>query len=142
MADGEYKFEELSGDAIKLLLENLLRLKGPNNFTKTLTDYLSEAGAIPIINVNSATQQLEPNKFYVWNEASSLTITLGSGPSGVVHEFMFQFKCPSNAGTALTMPSNIMWADDDVLEPEAGMTYQVSIVNGLAVYAGWEAASA
>lgn len=135
---GQYKFEQYKGRQIKALLDNLRTLLGAENFTKTLTEYLSDAGATPIIVVSSASQQLEPNKFYVWNEASSLTITLGSGSSGIVHEYMFQFKCPSNAATQLTLPQGIKWADDEELEPEAGMTYQVSILNGLAIYASWE----
>jgi hypothetical protein len=54
---------------------------------------------------------------------------------------MFQFTCPSSAATTLTLPVTIRWANDDELEPEAGYTYQVSIVDNLAVYAGWEAQS-
>jgi hypothetical protein len=54
---------------------------------------------------------------------------------------MFQFTSPSDADTVLTLPGTVRWANDDPLEPEAGHTYQVSVVDNLAVYAGWEAQS-
>ena len=82
---------------------------------------------------------IQPGVLNVWPQPmASLEITLGSGRQGLMNEYMIQFTCPSNAGTSLHFTNDVVWANDDEIEPEADYTYQVSIVNGLAVYAGWE----
>lgn len=69
---------------------------------------------------------------------TALALTLAPGSEGHVSEYMLEFTVSGNA-FALTLPSGIRWADEP--EWEAGWTYQVSIENGLALYAGWEAAA-
>lgn len=63
---------------------------------------------------------------------SALTITLGSAESGVLNEYMFQFTA-SSSGCTLTLPSGIKWLNGETPVIEGGKTYQVSIVNNLAV---------
>lgn len=65
-----------------------------------------------------------------------------SGASGYANEYIIDFTCPANAATELTLPSGIIWANDDELIPEPGTRYQISILDGLAIYAGWEAVTA
>jgi hypothetical protein len=94
-----------------------------------------------IVNQSASSAVIRPNVLNVWGETSTLSITFAEGSQGEVNEYMFQFTCPSNTGTILTMPVTVRWANDDELEPEPGYTYQVSIVDNLAIYAGWEAQS-
>lgn len=99
------------------------------------------AGSMQMIQQTDTTLAINPNVLNVWGTVSSLAISFNAGASGAVNEYMIQFTCPSNAGTTLVLPSSVKWMNGDELEPEAGWTYQVSIVNNLAVYAGWEAAT-
>lgn len=105
------------------------------------------AGAIKAAKVAYVAQSeprvtIAPNALNVWPQPmSSLEITLGTGAAGLMNEYLIQFTCPTSGGTSLSFTDEIAWANDDEIEPEPGYTYQISIVNGLAVYAGWEAAS-
>ena len=96
------------------------------------------ATSMQMIQQTDTTLAINPNVLNVWGTVSSLAISFNAGASGAVNEYMIQFTCPSNAGTTLILPSSVKWMNGDELEPEAGWTYQVSIVNNLAVYSGWE----
>jgi hypothetical protein len=96
------------------------------------------ATSMQMIQQTDTTLAINPNVLNVWGTVSSLAISFNAGASGAVNEYMIQFTCPSNAGTTLVLPSSVKWMNGDELEPEAGWTYQVSIVNNLAVYSGWE----
>ena len=76
---------------------------------------------------------LTPNVLHVWGTVGSLTLTLGTGASGVMNEYMFQFDSGSTA-TTLSLPSSVKWITDNTIE--ANKTYQVSILNNLAVMGG------
>lgn len=65
----------------------------------------------------------------MWDEISSLTLTLGAETSGVANEYLFQFTSGSEP-TTLSLPDDIKWANELDIEPN--MIYQVSILNGLA----------
>lgn len=86
---------------------------------------------------SDTTFTLTPNTFHVWDEVASLTLTLGDGTTGVANEFLFQFNSGATA-TTLSLPSDLVWANGSVLVPEVRKTYQVSIMNGYAVYAAFE----
>ena len=96
------------------------------------------ATSMQMVQQTDTTLSIKPNVLNVWGVVSSLAIDFVAGATGQVNEYMIQFTCPVASGTTLALPPSVKWADDDVLEPEAGMTYQVSIVNNLAVYSGWE----
>jgi hypothetical protein len=93
---------------------------------------------IQIVNhgTSDTTYEMAPNKFHIWGEVSSLTLTLGTGESGYVQEYLFQFTSGSTAPT-LSLPSSLKWING--VEPsdiEADHTYQVSIMNGIGVIGG------
>lgn len=113
-----------------------------NGSAYVLLSVHSVQAGVPIVLQSSSTALIEPNKYNLWaTPIATLEISFAAGISGYVNEYMFQFTCPSSAATTLTLPGTIRWANDDELEPEAGYTYQVSVVDNLAVYAGWEAQS-
>lgn len=84
----------------------------------------------------SVTRQIKPNTFYKFGSCSKLTITLGAETSGIVNEYMFEFESGSTA-TTLSVPSTVTWSGGSAPTIEANKTYQVSIVNNLAVYAAF-----
>lgn len=99
-----------------------------------LFNYSDTTGQIILYHTESVVA-IRPNVFNKWGEMPALNITLGPEVSNALNEYMIEFVSGETA-TELTFPDNIKWIDD-VLVPEPNTTYQISIVNGLAVYAGW-----
>lgn len=92
----------------------------------------------PIVTQTSSSATIYPNVLNVWGEMETLNITLGAGSSGELNEYMIQFSC-GDTPTTLTLPSGVIWMEEPSFE--ANQIYQISILNNLAVYAGWEAPS-
>ena len=150
-----------SPTSMKSRLESIDAAFNINGETSAITtdpnDVESGGGMIPTTNAvagaiknsqfghvveSDARKTITPNVLHVWVQPmASLEITLGAGVQGIMNEYMIQFTCPNSGATVLEFTDEIAWANDDEIEPEAGYTYQISIVNGLAVYAGWEAAN-
>lgn len=84
----------------------------------------------------TVTKQIKPNTFYKFGPCSKLTITLAAEESGILNEYMFEFVSGSTA-TALSVPDTVTWSGGEDPTIEANKTYQVSIVNNLAVYAAF-----
>lgn len=93
-----------------------------------------------IVNQTDTTTSIEPNKLNRWGSVNGLTIGLTAGASGRTNEYMMEFTVGSD-NFELTLPSSVLWIDGEQPDWENGFTYQVSILNNLAVAAGWEAAS-
>ena len=93
-----------------------------------------------IVNQTDTTTSIEPNKLNRWGSVNGLTIGLTAGASGRTNEYMMEFVV-SGSNFTLTLTSSVKWIDGEQPDWENGLTYQVSILNNLAVAAGWEAAS-
>lgn len=80
---------------------------------------------------SNTTFALTPNVLHVWGTINSLTLSLVTDTDNYVDGYWFKFTAGSSF-SALTMPSGVNW----VTEPgiEAGKTYEVMIVDGLASY--------
>lgn len=79
---------------------------------------------------------LTPNVMHVWGVVDSLTLTLAPNTdTRFVAEYCFQFTCPTDKGTQLTLLSSIKWIGD-MFTPQKGQTYQACIVNGLLIMGG------
>ena len=100
-------------------------LKGDKGDSGIMSSVLIE-GATP-------TQSISPNKFYKFESVTTLTITFSQETPNVLNEYMFQFTSGETA-TVLNMPDSVRWIGDHTIEPNK--TYQVSIVNNLAVIGG------
>ena len=86
--------------------------------------------------------EIQPNVKNIWvDPIAELTITFAEGISGYDNEYMIQFQCPDNEPTALTLPQGLQWVDDNPIDLQPGWLYQISIIDNLAIYAGWEAAN-
>ena len=83
---------------------------------------------------SDTTFTLTSNTFHIWNEVSSLTLTLSEETAGVANEYTFQFTSGSTA-TTLTLPDNIKWSNE--FNIEANKIYQISILNGLGSVLSW-----
>ena len=82
-------------------------------------------------------ESILPNELNKWGKIKSLTINSFQGAQeGHVNEYMLEFIVSGDDFT-LTLPEGVRWVEEPTWEN--GYTYQVSIVNNLAVFAGWEA---
>ena len=88
-----------------------------------------------VVNHTNTTVSIKPNVLNVWGAVNSLNISFTAGNSGDENEYKLQFKVNSNSFT-LTLPNGVKWIEEP--EWEVGYTYQVSVLNGLALGAGWE----
>lgn len=81
-----------------------------------------------------ATFALTPNTMHKWGEVASLNLTLEVPTDNtIVNEYMFQFNSGTTP-TALILPSSVKWVGSNKIE--ANKTYQVSILNNIAVIGG------
>ena len=81
----------------------------------------------------SSSMTLSPNIYYrnTSTSLSTLTITLGStSNSNILNEYFVEFTTRS-AGTTVSLPSSVKWANGETPTFEASTTYQISIVNNL-----------
>lgn len=88
---------------------------------------------IPIIKKSEQTASIYPNKYYIFEEVAELTISLAGEKNDILQEYMFEFVS-GDVPTILNLPQEIKWITDNKIQ--ANKTYQVSIVNNLAVMGG------
>lgn len=99
-----------------------------------IADYFEEKG-YHFYQRPTASEPIKPNIFYDFGLQYTLDITLEEPTSQYrTNEYMFQFISPTDKPTTLILPSSIKWCYDPVIQ--AGKTYQISILNDLAVICG------
>lgn len=80
---------------------------------------------------------IEPDKFYVFGAVSSLAIGLAPQTDAkYAAQYLFQFTCPADAPTSLSVPMDLLW--NEVPTFKAGRTYQISILDNLALATAWQ----
>lgn len=90
----------------------------------------------PRVEMTESTATLQPNTLYVWTTPmDTLSIQTASVDSSVVEEYHFIFTSPSTKATTLTLPTGVRVQDG--FEILAGVTYEISIMDGLAAYGEW-----
>lgn len=99
----------------------------------TKTELSSKANKVSVENVSENTKELQPNKYYIFGEMETLTLTLAAGEENKLSEYMFEFTSGTTP-TTLTLPESVKWMGNNTIE--ASKTYQVSIVNNIAVLGG------
>ena len=80
---------------------------------------------------------LRPNIMEVWGVVPELNLSLAPAiDAEFVTEYLFEFTCPADKGTSLNLPAELKWYNGYVVVPEAGKTYQASIVNNIIIMGG------
>lgn len=103
------------------------------NGTVRATSFISDIFRnMPLSEFNAASVSIDPNKYYRLTTAqSSLTITLNTpADNTILNEYFIEFPC----GGSVSLPSGLIWANGKAPEFESGATYQISIVNNLAIF--------
>lgn len=137
----EYVKPDLSEYATKTELNGKVDKTTYNSDKKTfalkteIPNISNKADKVTVVDHGTAdtTFALTPNVLHVWGEVATLNLTLAAETSGVVNEYMAQFTSGTTA-TVLTLPETVKYIGDDTIE--ADKTYQVSIINNLAVLGG------
>ena len=121
----------MNGFSITVNNEGYIVIGGEKTHTKIITEL-----APRVVAQTRRSVSIAPNVLNKWGKVPSLSITsLRPGPSGYANEYMLEFVA-SGDNFSLLLPRYVQWREEP--EWEDGYTYQVSIVNNLAVYAGWE----
>ena len=134
-------FSVIKEDKSYAYLERTFIFEKDGSGTKALTDNGQYAEFAKPTKVKSGgsgsvTKQLSPNTLYKFGACSKLTITFAAEESGILNEYMFEFVNGSSP-TTLSLPDSVKWSGGNAPTIEANKTYQVSIVNNLAVYASF-----
>lgn len=104
---------------------------------KTSADYKISAEVTQVDHGTADTTfELPANQYHTWGEVTSLTLTLGTGTSGVVNGYWFSFDSGDTA-TTLSLPQTVK--TDIVVEPN--MHYECSIVGNYMTFEEWEASA-
>ena len=95
---------------------------------------------IAVEQVTGGAAILQPDKLYDFGEVANLAIGFEAPLEGKAANYAFQFKSPADAPTTITMPDSVVFPveSDSMFNVKAGRTYQVTILNGLAVATSWE----
>lgn len=107
--------------------------------------YVYKNGVMVPISIEKESTHVEttvsilPNVLNKWGSVQSLAVSFVAGEQGCVNEYQLEFTVDSDEFT-LTLPRSVRWASEPSWE--SGYTYQVSILNNLAIYAEWEDANA
>ena len=84
---------------------------------------------------------LQPDKLYDFGESAQIAVAFApAADPKYAAQYAFQFKSPVDAPTTLTMPEGVIFPveSDSSLQIKAGLTYQITIVDNLAVATSWE----
>ena len=97
---------------------------------------------IKTMTLGSGNVSISPNILYIDDDDGhgkpSTNISLSPGDiSGDVAEYMLRVRVLSENRT-VTFPNNITWSEGEPPEFTIGVTYEISILDGLAIYAEWE----
>ena len=115
---------EINGQVIPLV-QKISELENDANF----------ATQQKVVNQSATTATIQPNVLNLWNEVASLDITLAPPTdTSIVNEYMVQFTSGATA-TQLMLPDIIEWMSEPTINANA--TYQLSIINNLAVIGEW-----
>ena len=125
---------DIRDEAIPMINENSINYINEQNYqNEEDVKALVDEQIIKSVVLDKAYHTIQPNTFYTFPTAN--VIEVGLEPitdTSRYNEYMFQFT--SNDSTKLSLPTNIKWIGDNEVEPNK--TYQVSIVNNIAVMGG------
>lgn len=88
---------------------------------------------VPIVN-QSGDATIAPNVWNVWGEVTSLNVTKGSEISGIVNNYMVRFKAGEGCVVNF-LDFELQWYGGNKPTWTAGNTYEVSIVDNIALFA-------
>lgn len=98
----------------------------------------SKADVTKIINQTESVVTIQPNVMNVWGTITNLNITKGTDIAGIVNNYMVRFTAGDDLAVIFS-EMDIKWYGGDVPTWTAGNTYEISIVDNIALWAEFEA---
>jgi len=120
---------KILGDKLAQLDQEWQEVKDAN-FNVVLDPHIEK---IDMKGVTAAT--IEPDKYYDFGEVPTLAVGFAAGAAGYASQYAFQFRCPADVATTLSMPIGVIFSETPSVV--AGKIYQVSVVEGLAILTAW-----
>lgn len=109
-------------------------MNGAKNIRVGDSTYVLEA-SVPVVYAELDSMAIEPGKLYIWDTVEDLNLTLAPPTDdSVLNEYMVQFTSGATA-TTLVLSDTIQWLSEPTINANA--TYQLSIVNNLAIIGEW-----
>ena len=125
------KTSQLTNDS-NFITTNDIANKAEKYKTQNVTSAISSAGG---------SYSFQSNTYYVIDQLSGIstfTFTFATpSDTTIVNEYFIQFTTPS-AGAALVLPSSIKWLNGETPILQGGKTYQLSVINNLAIIGVFE----
>ena len=94
---------------------------------------------VPVV-AQTTDATIAPNVWNVWGEVTSLNITKGTEIAGIVNNFMVRFTAGEGCVVNF-LDFTLQWYGGGVPEWAVGNTYEISIVDNIALWAEFEPAS-
>jgi hypothetical protein len=133
IADGSVTIPKLGNDVKQYLAEEKAAREKAD---KTFNDRLDAAVSL-IVEQEDSSVTIKPGVLNHWGSpVTTLNITLADGVEGEQNDYKLQFKTGTDT-PKITFPSNVKWSNGEA-DWEPNTTYEVSILNGLAIAAAWE----
>lgn len=130
----------LKAEEVYAILKKQIQSSGatPEQIQQAVDSYLDENPvSVSLSQVSHGTSDttftLPANEYHTWDGVAALTITLASGESGQVNEYLFSF-ISGDTPTTLSLPEAVQ--TDIVVEPNT--RYECSIVDNYMVFRDWE----
>ena len=99
-------------------------------------DFVHKVGACYIVHEGDAT--IQPNTLNVWKtQMSTLTITKGNEIDGIVNNFVIRFTAGEDCGITFN-GWTLQWYGGEAPTWTTGCTYEISIVDNIALWAEFE----
>lgn len=94
--------------------------------------------AVDMVGQTAAT--IEPDKYYIFGVVASLAVGFAPSAEGKVGNYAFQFTSPAEVATSLSLPIEAKFPIESgsALQIKPNTTYQISVLNGLAIATSWE----
>lgn len=96
------------------------------------TELSSKADRIVTESISDTTTEIQPNKYYIFGEVETLTLTLAGAEENKLTEYMFEFTSGTTP-TKITDIAGVEWKGDTI---EANKVYQASISRGIGILIG------
>lgn len=96
---------------------------------------------VEVVDMGAATAAtIEPDKYYIFGEVASLAVGFAPAAEGKVGNYAFQFTTPAEVATTLSLPLGIKFPKESgsTLQIKPNTTYQISVLNALAIATSWE----
>jgi hypothetical protein len=131
-----------SGGGAAITIDSALSSTSTNPVqNKVITGAIDELKT-KVVNHTESAVTIQPNVMNVWEkEVTTLNITKGTEISGIVNNFMIRFTVAGEGTPDIRFDwgkEEIQWYGGNEIEFVNGNTYEISIVNNIALWAEFE----